>query len=159
VTETGRLPATPAETAAARRTRLGGYALCVEDDRILLSRLSVVELEVGAWTLPGGGVDFGEHPDLTVTRELEEETGLVGEIDRIAGIFSHVYPRSPAAEGGDLHFIGIVYWIRIRGGELRDEVGGSTDRAAWFRRSELAALPLVEIARFGIGLAFGGSSR
>ncbi len=154
MTETGRIPATPRETAAAGRTRLGGYALCVDDGRILLSRLAVVELEYGAWTLPGGGVDFGEHPDRTVIRELEEETGLVGEIDRIGGVFSHVYPDSPAADGGDLHFLGILYWVRIRGGKLRNEVDGSTDRAAWFSRRELDGLPLVEIARYGIELAF-----
>ena len=154
MTETGRIPATPGETAAAGRTRLGGYALCVDADRILLSRLSVVELEYGAWTLPGGGVDFGEHPDRTVLRELQEETGLVGEIDQVAGVFSHVYRNSPAADGGDLHFLGVLYWVRIRGGELRDEVDGSTDRAAWFSRRELDDLPLVEIARYGIGLAF-----
>jgi 8-oxo-dGTP diphosphatase len=155
VTETGRLPAVPSDRAAAGRTRLGGYALCVEDGRILLSRLAVVELEYGAWTLPGGGVDFGEHPDRTVVRELEEETGLIGEVDRVAGVFSHVYHDSPAADGGDLHFLGILYRVRIRGGALRDEVGGSTDRAAWFSRRELDDLPLVEIARYGIELAFG----
>ena len=27
------------------------------------------------WTLPGGGIDFGEHPDDAVVREVYEETG------------------------------------------------------------------------------------
>jgi len=33
--------------------------------------------DAGLWTLPGGGVLWGEHPDQTVFREMEEETGLV----------------------------------------------------------------------------------
>jgi 8-oxo-dGTP diphosphatase len=154
MTETGGVAPTPNEIVGAGRTRLGAYALCVEGDRILMSRLSVVEVEYGAWTLPGGGVDFGEHPDEAVLRELEEETGLLGAIDSVAGVFSHVYPRSRAAQGHDLHFLGIVYRVRIVGGELRDEVDGSTDTAAWIRREGLPDLPLVELGRFGIGLAF-----
>jgi 8-oxo-dGTP diphosphatase len=137
------------------RTRLGSYALCTDESgRILLTRLSVLEVDVGAWTLPGGGVEFGEHPDAALVRELEEETGLSGEIASVAGVFSHVYRKSPAANGADLHFLGILYHVRIVGGELRDEVGGTTDAARWFSRAELGTIRLVEISRFGVELAF-----
>ena len=155
MTETGRVAPTPQEVVEAGRTRVGGYALCLDDhERILLSRLSAIEVEVGAWTLPGGGVEFGEHPDAAVIRELAEETGLVGEIEEVAGVFSHVYRKSRAAEGRDFHFLGILYHVRIVGGELRDEVGGSTDKAAWLTRTELAERRVVEIARHGVELAF-----
>jgi 8-oxo-dGTP diphosphatase len=152
VTETGRL----AEPATPGRTRLGAYALCRDDDaRLLLTRLATIEVDAGAWTLPGGGVEFGEHPDAAVLRELEEETGLRGEIEEIAGVFSHVYRRSRAANGADLHFLGVLYHCRVVGGELRDEVDGTTDAARWFDRGQVADLRLVEIARFGVDLAFG----
>jgi 8-oxo-dGTP diphosphatase len=154
VTETGNVP-----EDAAGRTRVGAYALCLDEgDRILLARLSIEEVDVGAWTLPGGGLDFGEHPDAAVIRELEEETGLRGEIEEIAGVFSHVYPKSRAAQGRDLHFLGILYYVRIVGGELRDEVDGSTDTAAWLTRAELAERRLVEIARYGVDLTFARRS-
>jgi len=155
MTETGRVAPTPREIVEAGRTRVGGYALSVDDrERILLSRLSAIEVDVGAWTLPGGGVEFGEHPDATVIRELEEETGLIGEIEEVAGVFSHVYRRSRAAEGRDFHFLGILYHVRIVGGGLRDELDGSTDTAGWFGRDELGDIRLVEIGRFGVDLAF-----
>src|SRR5207249_3935346 len=78
MTETGSSSAY--EVVPPGRTRVGGYALCTDDDgRVLLARLSAIEVDVGAWTLPGGGIDFGEHPDDAVIRELAEETGLVGE--------------------------------------------------------------------------------
>jgi ADP-ribose pyrophosphatase YjhB (NUDIX family) len=152
----------PADPAVERpydgpnRTRLGSYALCVEDDRILLARLSAIEVDVGAWTLPGGGLGFGEHPDEACHRELEEETGLTGEIEGVAGIFSHVYERSRFAKGADLHFLGIVYRVRVSGGGLRDESDGTTDTARWIARDELPGLRLVELSRFGCGLAFPG---
>lgn len=141
--------------APAGRTRVGAYAVCVDgEERILLCRLSLVESLAGAWTLPGGGLEFGEHPDEAVVRELREESGLVGEIEDLAGVFSHVYRRSRAAGGADLHFIGILYRMRITGGVLRDEVDGTTDTCAWLSRAELADLRLVEIARRGVALAF-----
>lgn len=157
MTETGRVPG---NAPAGSRTRVGSYALCLDaDERILLARLSAVEVDVGAWTLPGGGIEFGEHPDAAVLRELEEETGYLGQIDDVAAVFSHVYRRSPAAAGGDLHFLGILYRVSIVGGTLRDEVDGTTDAARWFRREELADIRLVEIGRFGVDVAYAAAAR
>ena len=151
-------PAEPSEPG--RRTRIGSYSLCLDDSgRILLARLSALEVDVGAWTMPGGGIEFGEHPDAAAVRELEEETGLIGEIVDVAGIFSHVYRKSTFSGGGDLHFLGIVYRMRIVGGELRDEVDGTTDTCAWLSPAELAPLRLVELARFGVKLAFPDLAR
>jgi 8-oxo-dGTP pyrophosphatase MutT (NUDIX family) len=148
-------PAVTEPVPANRRTRIGSYSLCLDDrGRILLARLSALEVDVGAWTMPGGGINFGEHPDVAAVRELAEETGLIGEIAGIAGIFSHVYGQSTFARDGDLHFLGIIYRMRIVGGELRDEIDGTTDMCAWVSRDELAGLRLVELAAFGVGLAF-----
>ncbi len=82
-------PAVMEPTEAAGRTRLGAYSICADEHgRILLARLSALEVDVGAWTLPGGGIEFGEHPDVAAIRELREESGLDGEIEEVAGIFS-----------------------------------------------------------------------
>ena len=151
MTETGSPAAY--EIVPPGRTRLGGYALCTDERRVLLARLSAIEVDAGAWTLPGGGIDFGEHPDAAVIRELREETGYVGEIEAIAGVFSHVYRRSRAAQGQDLHFLGILYHVRIVGGALRDELDGTTDTARWMSPAEIAEVRLVEIARYGVELA------
>jgi ADP-ribose pyrophosphatase YjhB (NUDIX family) len=153
-------PAVHEPIPTAGRTRLGAYSICVDDaGRILLARLSAIEVDVGAWTLPGGGVDFGEHPDAAAIRELREETGLDGEIESIAGVFSHVYRGSRFAHGADLHFIGVVYRMRIVGGDLRDEIDGSTDTSAWFAPEELAGIRLVELAEYAVRLAFPAAAR
>ena len=140
------------------RTRVGAYALCLdEDSRILLCRLSTQEVEPGAWTLPGGGIDFGEDPADAVVRELEEESGLTGRVEALAGVFSHRYEESPYASGRDLHFLGILYRVRVTGGTLRDEIDGSTDCCAWHAPDELRRLRIVGVARHGIELVLPGA--
>ena len=148
----------PTPRPAEGRTRLGAYAICLDGaDRLLLCRLATIEVEPGHWTLPGGGVDFGEHPDEAVIRELREESALDGAIDRLEGVFSHRYAASPYAGGADLHFVGILYRVRVTGGELADEIDGSTDRCAWFGRDELRNLPLVEVSRHAIERIWPGA--
>lgn len=135
------------------RTRVASYALCLDaKGRILLCRIGPGEFETGMWTLPGGGLDFGEAPGTGALRELVEEAGLSGEIIDIADVDSQVYgPR--AGRPGELHAIRVIYRVQINGGTLRDEVDGSTDTCAWFSLDQARALPLVDLAEHGIALA------
>jgi 8-oxo-dGTP diphosphatase len=145
------------ESEPARRvTRVAAYGICLEDDRLLLCRLAPGELAAGQWTLPGGGLDFGEAPPDAVLRELGEETGLSGEIIGLADVLSWSRRSMQVGDGvdGEFHAIQIVYRVRVTGGALRDEPDGSTDAARWFSRGELDALPLVDLAREGVRLAF-----
>jgi ADP-ribose pyrophosphatase YjhB (NUDIX family) len=135
-----------------QRTRVAAYALVRDTERrILLCRIapSVVAGEV--WTLPGGGLEFGEPPDVAVLRELAEEAGYGGEIVALADVFSRTFPDSD--EGGRLHAIRIVYRVRITGGELRDEVDGTTDTCAWFTLDEAGRLRLGDLAKRALALA------
>lgn len=135
-------------------TRVAAYALCLdESNRTLLTRLTYPEIEAGWWTLPGGGIDFGEAPTDAVLRELTEEIGLTGAVDSLAGVESWVR-RGPVAGGvgDDFQAIQVTYRVRVTGGTLTDELDGSTDAAAWFTRDELAEIPIVELVKAGLHL-------
>ena len=147
--------------------RVAAYNVCVDDQsRLLLCRLSNITERPGAWTLPGGGIDFGEHPEAGALRELHEEAGLIGEIIELLAVDSirrtlrtNERDRLGYPEGTecDYHSVRIIYRTAIVGGDLRDETDESTDMAAWFTREDVDTLALVELGRIGVALAFGES--
>ena len=135
-----------AASSPVDRTRVAAYALVRDEGgRVLLCHIAPSVGVGDIWTLPGGGVDFGEPPEQAVLRELIEETGLSGELHGLREVSDRLF-TSP--DGGDrLHAIRIVYEVDVRGGDLRDEAEGSTDMCRWVALDEAATLPLGELAR------------
>jgi 8-oxo-dGTP diphosphatase len=130
----------------AERVRVAAYARCVDDDgRLLLCHIAPSVGAADLWTLPGGGLEFGESPSAAVIRELAEETGFDGAVERLLDVSDRLFDGDAAPER--LHAIRIVYAVRITGGKLRDEPDGSTDTCRWVTLDETAGLPLGELAR------------
>ena len=128
------------------RVRVAAYALCRDEaGRVLLCHIAPSVGAGDVWTLPGGGLDFGEAPSAAVLRELEEETGYVGEVTRLLDVTDRMFH---GVDGADrMHAIRIVYEVDIVDGELRDEPDGSTDTCRWVTLDEARSLRLGELAR------------
>ncbi|MFT7090608.1 MAG: ADP-ribose pyrophosphatase YjhB (NUDIX family) [Candidatus Azotimanducaceae bacterium] len=123
-------------------TRIACYGILREKDQILLCHLTNSE----RWTLPGGGIEFGESPEQAMVREVREETGLDVVCSDFLGINSFV------REGSDdqFHSIQIVYLADVVGGELTYEIGGSTDYCAWQPTVNVPNLDVVDLVSFAL---------
>lgn len=120
--------------------RVAAYAICTDGaDRVLLVRESVRSGAPGVWTLPGGGVLHGEHPERTVAREAAEEVGLGVGAEDLVDVVADV--RTLPGEGVTLHTDRLIYEAAVTG--ARGEPSSpKVDQARWVTRDEAAALQL-----------------
>jgi ADP-ribose pyrophosphatase YjhB (NUDIX family) len=130
--------------AKPQKTRIAAYGLIQDEGRLLLCRISrQLPKHAGMWTLPGGGLDFGEAPSEAMVREVFEETGLSVRPTSLAGIDS-IHDKTPEMA---FHSIRIIYYAEIVGGELRNEHDGTTDLCAWHTQENIDQLELVDLVQ------------
>lgn len=143
-------------------TRVGAYAVIVREGHVLLTHWTVAHLPPEArpglqagWTLPGGGLEFSEDPATAAIREVEEETGFVVRLQSLLGTHSlHLTreQRQPGRPPRALHSLRVIYEGMIVAGDLRVEVGGSTDDARWVPLEEVSELHRVDLVDAALGL-------
>lgn len=117
---------------------------------MLLTRGSGAGAFPGVWSLPGGGIEHGEHPDDTVVREFAEETGLAVRITRVRTVLADL---ALLPDDSIEHTDRILYDVEATGGTLRHEVVGTSDLAAWVAPADLAALPLLPFTASALGIS------
>ena len=74
------------ETQTNETVRIGVGAVVFKDDQVLLVKRGKPPFK-GCWSIPGGGLEFGERLEDAVRREVREETGLDIEIGGLIGVF------------------------------------------------------------------------
>ncbi len=137
----------PPGDEAPRVQRAGAYAVCVQDvavdggppvPSVLLARY----VGNGRWTLPGGGIDPGEQPEVAVRREVHEEAGLPLTWARLLDVDSLRFTgRAPDGRREDFHAVRVVYagTVPTDVAPRVTEVGGTTDAVGW--------VPLADLGR------------
>lgn len=125
-------------------------AILVRGNAVLLSRRAR-EPHAGAWDLPGGFLEAGEHPEAGVVRELREEAGIDARVVRLAGIAMGRYEHA----GRQLHTLNLMYVVEAQG----DAEPRAADDSAEMRFWPLDALPEMAFAHEHEALARSGSLR
>ncbi|MET9382803.1 NUDIX domain-containing protein [Streptomyces sp. NPDC002928] len=129
--------------APAANSLVPAASAVVVDDagRILLQRRTDNDM----WALPGGAMNIGESlPDCAI-RETHEETGYDVEIIGIVGTYTNPRHVFAYADGEVRQEFSICFLARPVAGQLA--VSEESTDVAWFKPSEVDALPMVPSIR------------
>ncbi|MEM3422243.1 MAG: NUDIX hydrolase [Candidatus Bilamarchaeaceae archaeon] len=103
------------------------YVLLFNQDRVLLLRR-----KDGIWEFPGGSVEWGEHPEDSAIRELQEETGIsVQKPLRFMGVTSAVYKKGE----NEKHSIYLVYAAETK--NMMVKLSKEHDEYRWLNKTEI----------------------
>ncbi len=86
---------------------IGTYGLIKKNGKVLVVQREMNDTHPGMWEVPGGGLEFGENPRLSVIREVKEETGIDVEVDHLITVVNQV------SEDNSKQVLRLVYYCNI----------------------------------------------
>jgi len=116
-------------------------ALLVRDGRVLLGHRSPHRRWYpGVWDLPGGHVADGESPQEALVRELEEELGIVVDVD-LGDPVAHVVDYTGQDGGFDI----VIWTVTAWDGDVTNCAPEEHDELRWFARDKVPRLRLSHL--------------
>ena len=101
--------------------------------KILITKRNL-EPGYNKWALPGGFVETDETPEKACLRELKEETGVKGKINKLAGVYVH-----KTKEYGAILIIGYV--VRALKGSIF--LNSELKEAIFVNREDIPHIPFL----------------
>jgi ADP-ribose pyrophosphatase YjhB (NUDIX family) len=112
---------------------LGAGGVVLANEKVLLVRLGY-GVHRDQWAIPGGYVELGETADVTVQREVLEETGVSAEVEGLIAARSRFSPDENSAY--------LVFLLRATTADAHAD-GVEVSGARFFTLDELRALPNI----------------
>lgn len=91
-------------------TRYGAYGIIIQESKLLLTQKKSGPYK-GLWGLPGGAIEFGETPETTLKREIQEETALSANDIELLTIMTNYGTYLHEGKEFQMHHIGIIYRV------------------------------------------------
>lgn len=113
----------------------------IEDCKLLLTEQHVTQAR--SWSLPGGGLEYGETIEQCIIREMKEETGLDVSVKDLLYVCDHFQYGA--------HIVHIIVSLTRTGGVLGS---GNGAEFALGKIKNVRMVPLVEIEGLGFSRKF-----
>ncbi len=115
-----------------------GAVILSSDKKIFLAQRGVkAKNERGHWSVPGGGVDWGERRVAAAVREVQEEHACLVEVVREIGTIDHIIPDESQ------HWITTMFLCKLVQGEPLINEPEKCVAIGWFDLTEVTSLPLA----------------
>ena len=120
-------------SGATKLVLVAACGLIDPDGRVLLAQRPEGKSMAGLWEFPGGKIEPGERPELTLIRELEEELGIAVKEDCLA-------PFAFASHGYEsFHLLMPLFLCRRWEGIVSPREG---QKLAWVRPKDMGNYPM-----------------
>lgn len=126
-----------------QKITVGG--LLIKEGKVLVVRRSTAEPYLtGYYELPGGKVDFGDHPKETLEREFLEETNLKVKALHPYRIFTYI------SDKGRRHTVELVYLVRSEDDLKNIRLSEEHDDYKWISIEDLEQIKISDEIKINI---------
>lgn len=139
----------------------GVYALIIKDDKIVLIKKKTGPYD-GKLDLPGGTIEFGERPENTLVRELEEEIGVKVKKYELFDCDSVTFKWQYEDKLLNFHHVGIFYKVLSYENEIKkemkitekndDSLGADFYTIKALTKDKLSDIAILELEKLGYKL-------
>ena len=130
-----------------RLSRIGAYGLVAVANQILLVRKGRGPF-IGAWDLPGSGVEFGDDPLEALAQGMRRETGMPLLMSRLLVAQPHTMTwRIPSGDMVELFQLGLIYRVRVDTDQPL-KAGGNGEEVLEARWQDLPLQTSLEVSPF-----------
>ena len=105
------------------KRHLGVYGLIIKKGHIALV-LKSRGAYIGKLDLPGGSIEHGERPEITLKREIKEELNADVKTYKLFDCESVVVDWMHNNEMENMHHIGIFYKVSLKDDKLKEDADG-----------------------------------
>ena len=122
--------------------------LAVDNKVLVVRRSSKENYFSGYYELPGGKIDFGEHPEQGLKREFFEETNLKITPLYLIRIFDYITNK------GSRHTVELVYAVELNSDLNNLKLSDAHDDYKWISLNELDSFKISDEIKINIKEGF-----
>ncbi len=130
-----------------QKITVGGF-LCHKGKVLVVRRSSAEPYLTGFYELPGGKVEFGDHPEESLEREFMEEVNLKIIPLHPYRIFTYI------SDNGNRHTVELVYLVKLDDDVKNVKLSEEHNDFKWISADEADSLKMSDEIKTNIKLGF-----